>query len=199
MEDVKQVLALFDSVEKWNAFIELSNMREKMVNELKSRLQIELQKIADSNLVDSGWLFASEKNSIYIKPASTPLIAITIEWSWWNASNAPWCKRGACIWVDANSIDSLKIFEQLKSYKGFPALQNYEENIQNHTWFPFIKQIPARIFNVNESTISVEECLFGAKDNANLLAKNLWEEVFKPFANKECADLMESFVTNAFK
>ena len=31
MEEVKKVLALFDSAEKWNAFIELSNMRNAMI------------------------------------------------------------------------------------------------------------------------------------------------------------------------
>ena len=43
MEEVKKVLALFDSAEKWNAFIELSNMRNAMVDELKGRLLVELQ------------------------------------------------------------------------------------------------------------------------------------------------------------
>lgn len=38
MEEVKHVLELFDSAEKWKAYIELSNMREGLLNELKSRL-----------------------------------------------------------------------------------------------------------------------------------------------------------------
>ncbi len=37
MEDIKQVLALFDSAEKWNVFIELTNKREEMVSEVKTR------------------------------------------------------------------------------------------------------------------------------------------------------------------
>lgn len=197
MEDIKQVLALFDSAEKWNVFIELSNMREEMVSELKTRLLIELHKIAESELAESGWSFGSDKNSVYIRPKSTPLIAINIEWNWWNAPNAPWCKRSACLWVDANSIDSTKVFDQMKSHKDLTALQDYVENIQNHPWFPFAKQIPAKVFDVNENTTSVEECLFLAKDNAKLLAGNLWSEVFKPFAYKECADLMVSIVNKA--
>jgi hypothetical protein len=199
MEDIKQVLALFDSRDKWNAFIELSNMREEMVSELKTRLQIELQKIAESELVESGWSFGADKNCVYIQPNGKPLIAINIEWKWWNAPNAPWCKRSACLWVDANSIDSAKVFDQIKSLKGLSALRDYVENIQNHTWLPFAKQIPAKVFDVNESTTSVEECLYLAKDNAKLLAKSLWSEVFKPFAYKECADLMVSIANKASK
>ena len=41
---------------------------------------------------------------------------------------------------------------------------------------------------------SVEKCLYMAKDNASQLAMNLWEEVYEPFANKEIANLMRSFV-----
>ena len=60
MEEVKKVLALFDSAEKWNAFIELSNMRNAMVDELKGRLLVELQRIVNSDLVDSGWELVTE-------------------------------------------------------------------------------------------------------------------------------------------
>lgn len=199
MEDVKQVLALFDTKDKWNAFIELSKMKDDMVNELKSRLLEELQRIADISLVESGWLFGSDKNGVYIKPISTSLIAISIEWSWWDQSNVPWCKRGTCLWVDANSIDSSKVFEQVQIYRSNPAFQDFVENIQNHTWFPYVKQIPASVFDVDDSTTSVEECLYMAKDNAKLLAENLWKQVFEPFANKKWAGLMESFVINASK
>ena len=34
MEEVNKVMTLFDSKDKWNAFIELSNMRTELVNEL---------------------------------------------------------------------------------------------------------------------------------------------------------------------
>lgn len=199
MEDVKQVLALFDSKDKWNAFIELSNMRTDMVNEMKSRLFVELQKMADKYLDKTGWLFKSDMYSTAMRPQSAPTIGITIEWSWWNQTNAPWCKRVACLWVDANSIDSEKIFEQLKSHNGLPALQDYVENIRNHSWFPFTKQIPAKVFDVNENTFSVEVCLYLAKDNPKLLAENLWSEVFKPFATREILDLMVSTANRASK
>lgn len=194
MEEVKKVLALFDSAEKWNAFIELSNMRNAMVEELKSRLQLELNIIANKKLLDSGWEMHSDNNGISISPIGAPLIAITIEWSWWNAPNTPWCRRGASVWVDASSTNSQNVFDMIKSNRNALPLQDYEENIQNHTWFPFIKQIPASVFNVNDDITSVEQCLYMAKDNASKLALNIWENVFEPFATKENADLMRSFV-----
>ncbi|MDO4950484.1 MAG: hypothetical protein Q4E49_00295 [Bacteroidales bacterium] len=195
MDEVKNILALFDSAEKWNAFIELSKMREAMVDELKSRLSDELQKIANKKLVDSGWELRSEYNGISIRPIDNSLIGVKIgEWRWWNDSNAPWCRRGACIWLDANSVNSSKTFELIKLNKKRLPLQDYEENIQNHYWFPFVKQIPSRVFNVDDNITSVDECLYMAKDNAEQLARNLWKEVFQPFATKENADLMRSFV-----
>ena len=50
MEEIKGILSLFDSAETWDAFIELSEMRTGLVNELSSRLMVELQKIAKENL-----------------------------------------------------------------------------------------------------------------------------------------------------
>ena len=193
MEEVNNVLALFDSAEKWNAFIELSNMRSAMVEELKSRLQDELHKVAKENLKDSGWEYdcASDNSFISIKPIDTSLIAICIEWRWWNSW---WCRRGASVWIDGNSTNGNKVFEMIKSNKASLPLQDYEENIQNHTWFPFVKQIPSRVFNVDDNITSVEECLYMAKDNAAQLAMNIWNNVFKPFATKENAELMKSFV-----
>lgn len=73
-------------------------------------------------------------------------------------------------------------------------LQDYEDNIKNNRWLPFVKQIPAWVFEVENDITSVEKCLYTAKDYASRLARNLWEEVYKPFANKEIADLMRSFV-----
>ena len=191
MEEVNKVLTLFDSKDKWNAFIELSNMKLELINELKDRLACELKKIAESSLTDSGWTFYADYNYMRIDPIEPKLVGITIEWSCWNE---PWSKRGACIWVNANNIDSFKIYEKIKSYSMQLPLQDYEENIQNHRWFPFVKQIPAKVFEVDNDTTSVEKCLYMAKDHAPQLARNLWEEVYKPFANKGIADLMRSFV-----
>ena len=189
MEEVNTVLSLFDSVDKWNAYIELSNMKQDLVNELKKRLLTELRKVAEINLFGSGWNFFADNESIYIKPKGTLLIGFGIEWKWWNYSANPWCKRGACLWVDAQNANSRNVFDEIKFRKESLPLDNYEENIENHGWFPFIKKIPSTVFNVNDSITSVEECLYRAKDNAEQLAKDLWKEVFEPLANKECADM----------
>ncbi len=82
----------------------------------------------------------------------------------------------------------------IKSNKASLPLQDYEENYHNHSWIPFIKQIPSEVFDVDNDITSVEECLYMAKDNATQLTINIWENVFKPFATKENADLMRNFV-----
>ena len=189
MEEVNTVLSLFDSTEKWKAYIELANMKQDLVSELKKRLITELRKVAETNLADSGWdFFADDEYYIYIKPKGSLLIGIGIEWGWWDNSTYPWCKRGACLWVDAKNANSRNVFNEIKSCEDSLPLDDYDENIENHGWFPFIKEIPSTIFDVDESTTSVEGCLYRAKDNAVQLANVLWKEVFEPFANKECAD-----------
>lgn len=189
MEEVNTVLSLFDSTEKWKAYIELANMKQDLVSELKKRLITELRKVAETNLAGSGWeFFADNEYNIYIKPKDSLLIGIGIEWRWWDNSANPWCKRGACLWVDARNANSPNVFNEIKSCEDSLPLDDYEENIENHGWLPFIKEIPSTIFDVDESTTSVEGSLYRAKDNAAQLANDLWKEVFEPFANKECAD-----------
>lgn len=54
MENIKQIMDLFDSAEKWSAYIELSNYREDLVKYLKSSLCNEIQVLANSKLQDTG-------------------------------------------------------------------------------------------------------------------------------------------------
>lgn len=55
MNEIEKVLSLFKTAEDWNSFVELSNMKDMMVRELKRRLLTEMQKIAESNLSGAGW------------------------------------------------------------------------------------------------------------------------------------------------
>ena len=52
---------LFDSAEKWSAYIELSNYREDLVKYLKSSLCNEIQVLANSKLQDTGWIFEYDR------------------------------------------------------------------------------------------------------------------------------------------
>lgn len=190
----EKLMELFDSSEKWSAFIGLSNMKNQLLDRLKSRLLNELKIIANKELTNTMWSFDYDKNHISIKPTGSPQIGITIEWNYWN-ENFPWCIRGACIWVDCKKTNGAVVFNNIKANSHLLPMHNYEENAQNHEWLPFIKQIPSKVFEVGDSQISVEECLYMAKDNARRLAENIWEEVFEPFAKKEYANIMSSCVT----
>lgn len=189
----EKIMELFDSPEKWSAFIELSNMREKLVYELKSRLVFELQRISEKYIANSNWEFFYDNdiNIISIRPIDTPLIGIAVEWSTWNS---PWSKRSAAIRIEANKINSFIVFEKIKKTRHLLPMQDFEENVQNHGWFPFIKQIPAKVFNVKDEISSFEECLYIANKNPEILANNLWKEVFEPFAKEEYANIMSSCV-----
>lgn len=190
----EKLMELFDSSEKWSAFIGLSNMKNQLLDRLKSRLLNELKIIANKELTNTMWSFDYDKNHISIKPTGSPQIGITIEWNYWN-ENFPWCIRGACIWVDCKKTNGAVVFNNIKANSHLLPMHNYDENAQNQEWFPFIKQIPSKVFEVGDSQISVEECLYMAKDNARRLAENIWEEVFEPFAKKEYANIMSSCVT----
>ena len=41
----------------------------------------------------------------------------------------------------------------------------------------------------------MEQCLYEAKDYADRLAENIWDDVFAPFANPECAEILTHIVS----
>ena len=189
MNEIENVLSLFKSAEDWNSFVELSNMKDMMVRELKRRLLTEMRIIAESNLSGAGWEYYAKDNYISIVLHNHHTLKILIEWQFWTY---PWYKRGAGIWIDPSEItpeDFIgKVYGNTK-LKNFLTANGFHESREN-AWYPFVKTIPAKVFfqkDSNDSCRLVEECLFRAKQDAKGLADDLWEEVFKPFVEKEDA------------
>ena len=185
MNEIEKVLSLFKTAEDWNSFVELSNMKDVMVRELKIRLLNEMRIIAESNLSGAGWKYDANYDYISIVLQKHHSLSICIEWRHWS-----WYKRGAGIWINPSEIIPEKFIGKVNAnadLKGFLTDKGFHESRKN-TWYPFMKTIPAKVFfqNVNNDSCQlVEECLFRAKQDAKGLADNLWEEVFKPFVENK--------------
>lgn len=187
MNEIEKVLSLFKTAEDWNSFVELSNMKDMMVRELKSRLLTEMRKIAVPKLSGADWEYDANYDYISIVLQKYHLLSIRIEWRHWS-----WYERGAGIWINHPEIIPEKFigkFNANADLKGFLTDNGFHESREN-AWYPFMKTIPAKVFfqkDSNDSCRLVEECLFRAKQDAKGLADDLWEEVFKPFVEKEDA------------
>lgn len=185
MNEIENVLSLFKTAEDWNSFVELSNMKDMMVRELKSRLLTKMRIIAESNLSGAGWKYDANYDYISIVLQKHHSLSICIEWKHWS-----WYKRGAGIWINPSEITPEKLIEKVNAnaeLKGFLTANGFHESREN-AWYPFLKTIPAKVFfqkDSNDSCRLVEECLFRANQDAKGLADDLWEEVFKPFVEKE--------------
>lgn len=182
MNEIENVLSLFKTAEDWNSFVELSNMKDMMVRELKRRLLTEMRKIAESNLSGAGWEYDASDDYISIVLQKHPSLSICIEWRHWS-----WYKRGAGIWINPSEINPEKFIGKVNAnadLKGFLTDKGFHESREN-AWYPFMKTIPAEVFFSNDSCRLVEECLFRAKQEAKELADDLWETVFRPFVENE--------------
>lgn len=185
MNEIEKVLSFFKTAEDWNSFVELSNMKDMMVRELKSRLLTEMRIIAESNLSGAGWEYDAKDDYISIVLQKHQSLSIRIEWRHWS-----WYKRGAGIWINPSEINPEKFIGKVNAnadLKGFLTDKGFHESREN-AWYPFVKTIPAKVFfqNVNNDSCKlVEECLFRAKQDAKGLADDLWEEVFKPFVENK--------------
>lgn len=187
MNEIEKVLSLFKTAEDWNSFVELSNMKDMMVRELKSRLLTEMRKIAVPKLSGADWEYDANYDYISIVLQKYHLLSIRIEWRHWS-----WYERGAGIWINHPEIIPEKFIGKVNAnadLKGFLTDNGFHESREN-AWYPFMKTIPAKVFfqkDSNDSCRLVEECLFRAKQDAKGVADDLWEEVFKPFVEKEDA------------
>lgn len=185
MNEIENVLSLFNTAEDWNSFVELSNMKDMMVRELKSRLLTEMRKIAVPKLSGADWEYDAKDDYISIVLQKHHSLSIRIEWRHWS-----WYKRGAGIWINPSEIIPDKFIGKVygnAKLKDFLTANGFHESREN-AWYPFMKTIPAKVFfqNVNNDSCQlVEECLFRAKQDAKGLADNLWEEVFKPFVENK--------------
>lgn len=101
MNEIEKVLSLFKTAEDWNSFVELSNMKDMMVRELKGRLLTEMRIIAESNLSGAGWEYDAKDDYISIVLHNHHTLKIGIEWQFWTC---PWYKRGAGIWINPSEI-----------------------------------------------------------------------------------------------
>ena len=174
-------MSLFKTAEDWNSFVELSNMKDMMVRELKRRLLTEMQKIAVPKLSGAGWEYDASDDYISIVLQKHPSLSICIEWRHWS-----WYKRGAGIWINPSEINPEKFIGKVNAnadLKGFLTDKGFHESGEN-AWYPFMKTIPAKVFFQDDSSDSCsleEECLFRAIQDAEGLAKDLWNNVFNPF------------------
>ena len=184
MNEIEKVLSLFKTAEDWNSFVELSNMKDMMVRELKSRLLTEMRKIAVPKLSGADWEYDANYDDISIVLQKFHSLSIRIEWRHWS-----WDERGAGLWINHPEIIPEKFIGKVNAnadLKGFLTDNGFHESREN-AWYPFMKTIPATVFHDgnNDSCKLVEECLFRAKQDAKGLADNLWEKVFKPFVENK--------------
>ena len=109
------------------------------------------------------------------------VLSICIEWRHWS-----WYKPGPGICIDPSPIapeDFIGNVNANADLKGFLTDNGFHESREN-AWYPFMKTIPAKVFfqNVNNDSCKlVEECLFRAIQDADRLAKDLWNNVVNPF------------------
>ena len=182
MNEIEKVLSLFKTAEDRNSFVELSNMKDMMVRELKSRLLTEMRKIAVPKLSGTDWEYDANCDYISIVLHGHHTLKLGIEWKFWTCS---WYERGAGIWINPSEItpeDFIgKVYGNTK-LKDFLTAKGFHES-REHLCYPFVKTIPATVFHDgnNDSCKLVEECLFRAKQDAEGLAKDLWNNVFNPF------------------
>lgn len=182
MNEIEKVLSLFETAEDWNSFVELSNMKDMMVRELKCCLLTEMRKIAVPKLSGADWEYDANCDYISIVLHGHHTLKLGIEWKFWTC---PWYERGAGIWINPSEITPVdfigKVYGNTK-LKDFLTAKGFHES-RKHLWYPFVKTIPATVFHDgnNDSCKLVEECLFRAIQDAEGLAKDLWNNVFNPF------------------
>ena len=189
MNEIEKVLSFFKTAEDWNSFVELSNMKDMMVRELKRRLLNEMRIIAESNLSGAGWKYDAKDDYISIVLQKHYSLSICIEWRHWS-----WYKRGAGIWIDPSKIapeDFIGNVNANADLKGFLTDNGFHESRKN-AWYPFMKTIPATVFHDgnNDSCSLEEEGRFKVIQDGEVWGKGLWNNGVEPLVNKNVISML---------
>ena len=166
---LQQAMEMFDSQEKWDAFLELcykkDEIRNRWLNELKNRLKQMFGSIVDTDK----WQF-NEWVRIYPKELGLDHMEVRI----------PINERKGYLWINQNIYDSVKVRQMIQDHHiVMPLLKGFEYNNDWDIWNkPFDNDICT-------STFDSSSYIWG--HDTERVAKVLFETYIKPFMTDEIA------------
>lgn len=170
---LQQAMAMFDSQEKWDAFLELWNLRSPICEKWKWGLINRLRHLFGSTIDTNKWQFNQFNDGVRIYPKELGLdhmeVRIKIN------------ERMGSLWINPNIYDSVKVRQMIQNHHiVMPLLKGFEYNNDWDIWSkPFDNDICA-------STLD-SSCYIWGHDTERV-AKVLFETYIKPFMTDEIAD-----------
>ena len=167
---MQQAMEMFDSQEKWDAFLELCSLKTTIRDKWKWGLINKLRSLFGSTVGTNKWLF-SDGGCICPKKIGWNKIAMCINFD---------DTRGY-LWINNNEYDSVKVRQMIQDNPvAMSLLKGFEYRSESDIWSkPFDKDICTYTFE--------SSCYLWGHDTERV-AKVLFETYIQPFMTDEIAD-----------
>ena len=183
---------LFDTQEKWDAFLELCYKKDHLRDYWFHNTIDAVEGMVLNHPGHNGWKLIRGNFWIRLSPVETGQESLSINIDFWN-------NRRACLWINANLHDSeiVTAFLEKNSSSLLPVLTGFVTN--NHPWEPMVKTIPADIINYENDIKTFDSFMYTWNNRKETVAKRIFEEFFEPVMKPNILDIFKSISIQSIK
>ena len=189
--EFSEIGKLFNSQEKWDAFLELWYVKDNLRNHWYDETVLQVRKLCEAHADGGAWVVSSGYYWIRLSPRETGQESLSI--------NVDFSQRNASLWINANLFDA-KITSSEVLVNGailLPCLPGFVS--YNHPWCPMLKAIPTDIINYEADWKTFDSFMYKWAHSDGAIAKRTYSEFFEPVLNAKVADLFSRISSKAIK
>jgi hypothetical protein len=182
---------LFDSQEKWDAFVELCYKKDPLRHYWFNNTIDAVEQLVLNHPGHNGWKLIRGDFWIRLSPVETGQESLSIHIDFWG--------RWAGVWINANLHNPETVVSLLEEYSSglLPALPGFVTN--NEPWVPMTKTIPADIINYEKDPKTFDSFMYTWNSRKDAVAKRIFDEFFESVLNPAILVIFKSISLKARK
>ena len=180
---------LFDTQEKWDAFLELWYVKDNLRNHWYDETVLRVRELCEAHADGDAWVVNSGYYWIRLSPRETGLESLSI--------HIDFSDRNASLWINANLFDAKNISTEVLANGAMllPCLPGFVYN--NHPWCPMLKAIPSDIINYEADWKTFDSFMYKWAHSGGAIAEKIFSEFFEPVLNANVAELFSRISSKA--
>lgn len=182
---------LFNTQEKWDAFLELWYVKDSLRNHWFDQTAEKVRQLVVNHPNGKPWLVSSGYFWIRLSPSEEGVDSLSI--------NIDFSARKSSLWVNANLFDSASVSSDIQANVStlLPCLPGYVSN--NHPWCPMLKDIPSDIINFEPDWKTFDSYMYKWAADGDSMAVRIFSEFFEPLLKANMASLFAEISKKAQK
>ena len=178
-----QAMALFDTPEKWEAFCELVNQKDRIVEIWCDNVRDSIIGCYNRESIPNKYKFILEKERGYMLNfyllQKRDIIRMQLQLN----------NFKAIVWINPTILNKKKVLEKHSAIDEIFSTNHFEQS--SHDWEPFCSRFPNDIVVEN----NWENCVYHWGHNVEEVANKIYNYYIKPMLREESINLMSDIIT----